>query len=116
MADTPETHATLKLTKFFLNISQSDNRLNDRLKEFVAKGSTWLELSLGFFPTISEQTQLVASQYAAGLWEQTNAQDKSKDTKNMLEAKENLEKLRRNTNARTFPSTAYEDEIQPIDF
>lgn len=109
-----ETHATLKKTKYFLNIPQEDKSLDDRLKEKVTDGSTWLVLQLGFDPTATDQTELVASQYAAGLWEQINAQDKTKDTRNMQEAKENLIRLRVNENKRTFPSTSFEDSIDPI--
>lgn len=115
MADIPETHATLNSTKGFLNFNLADNTKDDRLKDVVAKGSAWLVLQLGFDPTPTAQTQLVASQYAAGLWEQANAQDKTKETQNMIEAKTNLEELRRLLSVRTFPSTKYADEIDPVD-
>lgn len=117
MADPVETHATLKSTKYFLNKNQSDLSIDDRLKaEFVPAGSIWLELELGYSPTKTSTTEMIASKYAAGLWQQTNAMDKSKETQYMIDAKADLVLLKRNLNIRTFPSTSYDSEIPSIDF
>lgn len=109
-------HATLKTTKYFLNRSQADNSLDDRLKPICTEASIWFEIQLGFSITATTGTDLIASQYAAGLWEQINAQDKSKDTKNMIEAKSNMQEFLVQYNKRTFPSTDYESEfnISPL--
>lgn len=94
---TANVHATLPLMKFFLNIQQADPSLDDRLKAFLSPADEWLERGLRSAKPVpvpvTPDTQSVASQYAAGLWEQINSMDKSKTPANIARAEIELQKM-----------------------
>lgn len=94
---TANAHATLIKTKFFLNKSQSDNTLDDRLADYLLSANEWFERGIRKMATtpypVSDDTTAIASQYAAGLWEQTNSMDKSKTPANIRLAETELEKF-----------------------
>jgi len=94
---TANVHATLALTKFFLNEPQENTQLDDRLNAFLSPADEWLERGLRRIKPVpievTPDTQSVASQYAAGLWEQINSQDKSNTPANITRAEIELQKM-----------------------
>lgn len=94
---TAAAHSTLKLIKFYLNEPQENKNLEDRLKAFMSPADEWLERGLRKVKplpiTVTPDTQAIASQYAAGLWEQINSQDKSKIPGNIKLAEAELQKM-----------------------
>lgn len=94
---TANVHATLKLVKFYLNEPQESKSLDDRLKAFLSPADEWLERGLRSVKpvpvTVTPDTQAIASQYAAGLWQQINMQDKSKTPANITRAEIELQKM-----------------------
>ncbi|MBI5697876.1 MAG: hypothetical protein HZC29_05200 [Thaumarchaeota archaeon] len=94
---TAASHATLKSMKFFLNEAQENNTLDDRLKAFLSPADEWLERGLRRVKplpiSVTPDTVAVASQYAAGLWEQINQLDKTKNPANITAAERELQKM-----------------------
>lgn len=84
-------HATLKMTKFFLNKPQEDKSIDDRLEAFLTVGSEWFEDRVRFVAgstpiAVTTRSTQIASRKAAGEWELANQQDRAKTPVNLKQA------------------------------
>lgn len=88
-------HTDRNLMKDIFGIAISNQQSEDRIKSFMTVADDWFENGASSIPvTVTSITKMIASQYAAGLWELNNSGDKTKTPANITLAIKAREEFR----------------------